>query len=315
MDGWRREADTFLTVPASELAITDWRRFLFQYNAYEVATALKSHILAHLLRVTSFNRIVFLDIDVAVYSSLLPIVDRLNHADIVLTPQMAMPRSFVSLDQWEADVLDTGTFNSGFVGIRRSEAAQQMLAWWQTRVAKHCKANINTLDQGWLDPVPALFDGVYIERGAQFNLTPQNLHMRKFSRDFHGEPLIDGKPLSFFHFVAIDPLQTTKLSKASRQPISEEPILIQELYAEYLNQLRFNGLTEFLSMGYQYARLSDGTLITEDWRELIRTDHPAFRGAEDPFAIPAREFGRVAAGLRWKRQFQRVLRGMGLSSS
>jgi len=198
------------------------------------------------------------------------------------------------LDRWEADILDTGAYNGGFIGLRRGETAREMLAWWQTRVAKLCKVRINMLDQGWLDAVPALFDGVRIERRAAFNLTPQNLHNRSLTRGLSGEPLVDGQPLGFFHFISIDPWQSEKLSKISRRPLPEEPLVVQELFHAYAHELRSHGLEQCRAWGYQYATLSDGTPIAEGWRELIRLDHPALAGVEDPFALPASTLMRLA---------------------
>jgi hypothetical protein len=301
--------DEFQILPASSLGIPRWRRFLFQYEPFELTCALKSFLLAHLLRTKTFDRLLYLDADIAVYSSLLPLIDALDHANILLTPQLAAPRNVAALDRWEADILDTGVYNGGFVGVKNSAVGLQMLAWWQTRVARHSKRNINC-DQGWLDAVPAIFDGVHIERGAPFNLTPQNLHNRIVSRDASGRPLVDGQPLSFFHFVGIDPLQSATLSKSSRRPLSEEALVVQELYKAYVRELHNRGLGQCIQLGYGHARLVDGSLIQESWRELIRLDHPAFSSVEDPFAISGKKFQRIARNEKIKMFAGKIRRGI-----
>jgi hypothetical protein len=55
--------------------------------------------------------------------------------------------------------------------------------------------------------------------------------------------------------------------------------------------------------GYQYDRLEDGTKIREEWRELVRNEHPALQGVENPFALNASVFQRLAR--QWKiKKFQ-----------
>jgi len=296
-------------LPAASLGIPQWRRFLFQYEPFELTCALKSFLLAHQLRTGTFDRLLYLDADIAVYSSLLPLIAALDQANILLTPQLAAPRSVSALDRWEADILDTGVYNGGFVGVKNSAAGLQMLDWWQTRVAQHCKRNINYVDQGWLNAVPAIFDGVHIERGAPFNLTPQNLHNCSVSRDASGQPMVDGRPLSFFHFVGIDPLQSATLSKASRRPLSEESPVVQELYNAYVRELHTRGLAPCTQLGYGHARLSDGSVIQESWRELIRLDHPALSAVEDPFAVSGKEFQKIARNEKIKINAGKIRRG------
>ena len=169
--GWQRDQEPFKVVFAREMGIKRWQSMSFQYGPYEMAAALKSHVLHFLLTNSKFERVIFLDGDIILQSSIYSILDLLDEADIVLTPQMSMPRSIKKLDSWEADIIDTGVFNSGFLALRKSKSSLDMLLWWQTRVKKRCKKEIMCLDQGWLDPVPALFDRVY-ERSPRYNLSP-----------------------------------------------------------------------------------------------------------------------------------------------
>lgn len=300
----------FQILPAASLGIPWWQRFLFQYTPFELTCALKSYVLAHQLRQGSFDRMLYLDGDISVYSSLESLIAELDQASILLTPQLAAPRSVAALDRWEADILDSGAYNGGFIGVKNSVSGLQMLDWWQTRVSKHCKLNVNFVDQGWLNAVPALFDGVQIERGAALNLTPQNLHNRSLTRNAAGQPTVDGQPLAFFHFVGIDPGQSDRLSKTSRRLLAEEAPVVQELYHAYIRELHAHGMDQCRAWGYQYATLSDGTPIPEIWRELIRLEHPAFAGVENPFAIPAKEFQKIARNEKIKLAVGKIRRGL-----
>ena len=74
---------------------------------------------------------------------------------------------------------------------------------------------------------------------------------------------------------------------------SEEPTVIQELYHSYVSELKSHGMAQCQAWGYQYDRLEDGTRIKEEWRELVRTEHPALQNVENPFALRAAEFQRL----------------------
>jgi hypothetical protein len=271
-------------------------------------------VLDHVFRTATLARLLYFDADIHVYASLTPLLDLLQTHNIVLSPHLTRPRSLGEPDRWEMDVLDTGVFNGGFIGVRNSEAGRAMLAWWQARMRKMCKRSINFVDQGWLSGVPALFDGVYIERGPQYNAAPWNVATRRFSADDSARVYVDGQPLAFFHFAGIEPEQGARLSKASRSPLSEDPPPVQRLYRQYVNRLQACGLQECPRWGYTYARLADGAEIQPEWRELIRIDHPAFRDEANPFALPAAAFRRVALAEHFKQQGRRLLRGLGLKT-
>lgn len=299
----------------SQLGISSPLRFLFQYSPFELTCALKSFVLDYVFSTTNLDRLLYMDGDIQVYSSLNPLLKQLDTASILLTPHLTRPRNLTAPDTWENDTLSTGVFNGGFLGLRRSASAISMLAWWKQRMANLCKLDINFVDQGWLNAVPALFDEVVIERGTAFNAAVWNLDTRCFTLSPDGQILVDGQPLTFFHFASVEPDQDQRLSRISRQPLTQEPPAVQSLFRNYVDRLRGCRLDQFKSLGYGYARLADGTEIRPEWRELIRTNHTAFRNSEDPFSIPAHEFKRAASKLHRHRQLRRLQRVLGFSSS
>lgn len=300
--------EPFEILPFGALAIAQAQRFLFQYTPFELTCALKAYVLEHVFRSTQVSRLLYFDGDIQVCSSLAPLLANLESGDIVLTTHLSRPRDPGGLDRWEMDVLDTGIFNGGFLGVKNSPAGRAMLGWWKKRMEQLCKWEINHHDQGWLDAVPALFDGVRIERGGQYNAAVWNLETREFSETPAGQILVDGQPLVFFHFASIDPGQDGRLSKVSRRPLGEEPAPVQRLFREYKKRLHGCGLAECVRWGYAHGRLADGTPIRPEWRELVRANHPQFAGVENPFNVPAAEYRRAAAGEKWKRLASRARR-------
>ncbi len=297
-----------------ELPLTDHRRFLFQYSPFELTCALKSFALDHVLRCTDLEKLLYLDGDIQVYSPLDPLLKALDTAKILLTPHLTRPRSITQPDRWEMDVLDTGVFNGGFLGVRRSQAVFDMLTWWKQRMKNLCKWEVNHHDQGWLNALPALFDEVGIERHPGYNGAVWNLDTREFSQPEGKKVLVDGEPLVFFHFASVEPDQDQRLSKVSRQGLSEEPDAVQELFHRYIARLRDCGMAGYSALGYGFSDLEDGTKILPEWRELIRTGHPAFDRVQDPFAVPAEDYRKVVAAVRRKQVWSRVCRGLGFKS-
>lgn len=290
---WRREDEPFQVVFASELGIPNWERFLFQYAPFELTCALKPFILKHVLDAFGIGKLLYFDGDILVCGRLDGLIGQLDFANVLLTPHLTEPLSLTEPDRWEVDLMDTGIFNGGFVGVSNTPAAHAMLEWWQARTRHWCKWDINHVDQGWLDAVPALFDGVVIERGAHFNVAAWNTGARDITEDAQGQMLVNGKPLVFFHFAGLDPAQPESLSRVARRSYEEEPAAVWRLHAEYLEQLHACGLAECRRWGYLYDRLADGTKIEEVWRELVRTGHPALRHVENPFTLKEQRFQRL----------------------
>lgn len=305
--------ERFEVIPFEALKIPSARRFLFQYTPMELTCALKSYALLHCFESSSLRRLLYLDSDIFVYGELTALLGTLEDHDLVLMPHLTRPKSLIAPDQWEMDLLDAGVFNGGFIGVRRSETGLSMLEWWRQRMEKWC-IPLHLYDQKWLNGVPALFQGVQIERRTQYNAAPWNTGDRQFTEDPQGRVMVDGKPLMFFHFAAVEPNQNAKLSRISRRFMTEEPPLVQRLYRDYVARLQSCCMDECRSWGYEYNRLEDGSPILPEWRELIRAEHPRFKNVENPFGVPAADFRRVAFGAGLNRQVQRVRRGLRLQS-
>jgi lipopolysaccharide biosynthesis glycosyltransferase len=226
-DGWQRTQEPFHVVLASELGISNWDKFLFQYTPFDLTCALKPFVLKHAFDTTGIGKLIYLDGDILVCSRLDELMAKLDSANVILTPHLTASRSLKEPDSWEVDLLDSGIFNGGFIGLRKTETARSMLDWWAARTRHWCKWNINHHDQGWLDAVPALFDGVLIERGAQYNAAIWNTDTRDFSEDAQGRVQVGGRPLAFFHFASLDPDRPDSLSRVARRSYDQEPVAVR----------------------------------------------------------------------------------------
>ena len=165
-------SEPFETVLLDELEIPDLQRLCFGDSRQQVAIAAKPYLLRHLLHL-GFTTAIFLDADILVLDSLQPLFDDTGAHAIVLTPHLLAPLSDV--DRWARDlnILQSGVYNGGFIGISRHESARRFLHWWADRLHTHCRHDVTQgmhYDQRWLDLVPALFDDVHIVRDPGCNV-------------------------------------------------------------------------------------------------------------------------------------------------
>ena len=92
---------------------------------------------------------------------------------IALTPHLLDPLSAVHRSARELNILQSGVYNGGFIGVSPRDPARQFLGWWADRLHTHCRHDIAAgmhYDQRWLDLVPALFDDVHVVRDAGCNV-------------------------------------------------------------------------------------------------------------------------------------------------
>ena len=77
---------------------------------------------------------IYFDPDIRLYGSIAPILGRLADADIILTPHLTG-----WLDDGghpgELAILQSGSYNLGFIALRRSAVAQKFVQWWQGKLS------------------------------------------------------------------------------------------------------------------------------------------------------------------------------------
>ncbi len=119
--------EPFFTIEADSLEIPDRERFFFKYNVLEASAAVKPYFLAYLLRRHDLSKVVYLDADILVTHSLARLSLLLDQRSIVLTPHLTAPIQD-NMYPGELQVLRAGTYNLGFIGLRRSEVAARMIS-------------------------------------------------------------------------------------------------------------------------------------------------------------------------------------------
>jgi len=291
--------EDFLVVSSGELPIDNFHWFRFKYTVLEFSTAVKPFAAALLFDRYDIDSLAYLDPDILLYRSTVPIFEAVEAAEIVLTPHLTAEISDNSRPS-EIDILRSGTYNLGFIALRNSPECRRFLAWWSERVYDRCVVSLESglfMDQKWVDLAPGLFEGVKVIRDPSWNVAYWNLHARPITceRDRY---VVDGAPLLFFHFSGFDPEQPTTVSKHEDRFRSRElgEDLI-ELLRQYADTLWNCGFKETRRWGYTWSRFQDGSLVPDVIRPVHHEDASIMERIADPFS----EEGARAVWEVWNR--------------
>jgi len=226
--------ERFKLLSLAEINLPQADIFPYQYNILELNTAIKPFALAYLLEHTDVNEICYIDPDIWIHRPLDEVWNALKKHSIVLTPHMRAPFDDGASPS-EVQILQSGTYNLGFIGLRNNATAKELLRWWAEKMYLGCVVDIPEglfVDQKWMDLVPGYVGDTYILRDPSYNVAYWNLHERHVSQK-NGKYLVENLPLAFFHFSGYDPQQPNKLSKhQSRHGLNVLPV-VKRLCDEY----------------------------------------------------------------------------------
>ncbi len=247
-------------------------RMAMCYDVMELATAVKPWWLAHLLE--DGGPAVYLDPDTDCHAPLDGLADLAVREGIVLTPHTTEPVPRDGRKPSEADLMETGTYNLGFIAV--SAAAAPFLAWWQERLRRDAIVDPKGMlftDQRWVDLVPGYFD-VHILRDPGCNVAYWNLGTRTVEAvPGGGGYTVNGRPLRFLHFSGYDPDRPHLLSRHQgdrpRVLLSERP-LVRRLCDDYRRRLLLAGWGDPDLPAYGYGRIPGGPRIDRLMRRVYR---------------------------------------------
>lgn len=267
-------------VLAKDIGYPNFRSWMFGHDVIEACTAVKGQFCLYLSKL-GFTRIVYLDPDIAVLNSLVPIFDALNDSAILLTPHQLDPddADTLVLDN-EVCSLRCGTFNLGFLAINIERAdGWRFATWWAARLNSFCRDDRKLglfTDQKWCDLVPAFFPDHKILRDPGCNVASWNLSRRDLAISIDGVTA-NGSPIRFFHFSKIGAVGRVMLEKNARTPMPALELALW--YDRCLMEKSDIGL-----LGpWAYGCFEDGTDIPSSARKLYRDRADLQMGFRDPF--------------------------------
>jgi glycosyltransferase involved in cell wall biosynthesis len=271
------------------------------YGVTELATAVKPLVLRHLLEL-GCPHVLFLDPDIWVFSSLEDVVGLAEKHSIVLTPHTTKPVPRDGHKPNEEDLLTSGAYNLGFLGLGADSL--EFLDWWWHRLRRNCLIDPGRglfIDQRWMDFVPGYFSH-YILREETVNVAYWNVFDRKIEM-VDGAYLVGGRPLRLFHFSGFKPDVPYLLSKHQgelpRVLLSEERAL-SHLCSEYAERVKKAGYG--LEDEYGWSSLPDGTPIDHRMRRIYREELDSAEAGKSPSPPDAFDANQPSALVDWLNQ-------------
>jgi glycosyltransferase involved in cell wall biosynthesis len=275
-------------IPIEALGIEHLDRMVVQYTILELNTAIKPFVFTHLFGRAHAERVIYFDPDIELYSSGEPLLRRLDDAEVVLTPHLTAP---LDDERHPSDlaIVQSGTYNLGFLALRRSAQTRALVRWWSRKLERDCVVDIPRglfTDQKWMDLVPGLYAHVHVERHAGWNVAYWNLAHRDVQGSAAEGYRVDGQPLFFFHFSGYSPGSRMISKHQDRFTLEACTPAVRALFAGYESSVAGHGRERFARLPYAFAALADGTVLPDCARQLIRQDIdwsrplPDFRSAE-----------------------------------
>ncbi|MEZ5541714.1 MAG: glycosyltransferase [Pseudomonadota bacterium] len=282
--------ERFSTLYLGDIGLPGADIFPYQYNILELNTAVKPFALKHLLRNPEIRKIAYIDPDILVAKPLDKVWDALDTHSVVLTPHMREP-FYDNASPSEVGILQSGTYNLGFIGLRNNATSGKLLNWWIGKLYLDCVVDIPNglfVDQKWMDLVPAYYADTFILHDPSYNAAYWNLHERCV-RETNGEFFVDDLPLSFFHFSGFNPNKPDILSKhQNRHELGDNPDLAR-LFDLYAKKLFAADFTESQEYRFAYGTLTNDIPVSRVFHKVIRhclRHHVSFPSPEaDPDAF------------------------------
>ena len=266
--------DAYEEISIRELGLPKFDRFTFQYTILELNTAIKPWVIATLFD-RGYERVIYFDPDIKLFGSVEPILARLERADIVLTPHLT-GRLDDDKHPSELAILQSGSYNLGFIALRRSDETRRFVAWWQSKLLRDCVVDIARglfTDQKWIDLVPGMFTGVAIERDPGWNVAYWNLKHRLVTRHDDGVR-VNGRPLLFFHFSGFAPSGRLLSKHQDRFTMENVAPEVRALADAYATDLVRSGIEECRHLPYAFGKFIGGESIPDLVRRCYREDFP-----------------------------------------
>jgi glycosyltransferase involved in cell wall biosynthesis len=274
----------FRLITLKDLPIPKVDAFIFQYTILELNTAIKPFVFEWIFKNQNPDQVFYFDPDICIYSSLSDMGAALEKSQMLLTPHLTDLLDD-GMHPNELAILQSGTYNLGYLGLRNTPDALKFLTWWQSKMLRDCVVDIPRglfVDQKWMDLVPGMYADVRVERNPGWNTAYWNINHRHVTKD--GDRfMVDREPLVFFHFSGVG-LDGKVFSKhQDRFSLKNLVPAVRELMDRYVAALNRNQSSHYSQIEYAFARFSNGTPIPDIGRAIYREHRDNLKlNLEDP---------------------------------
>ncbi|GAB4045219.1 hypothetical protein [Spirosoma litoris] len=283
-------------LPIGELLPTDQLVALSaKYTPTEFAAACKPLFITEVFRrYPAVNKLIYADPNIHFLGSPAPILDKLDTANIVLSPFITKSPANGPTDKaWpdEKFFQNIGLYSSDILAFRRSAETDRLLAWWDNRVRERAFINYCEglcLDQIWLMHVPVMFREVAIVKSPGWHIGIWNLHERTLQQQA-GNWQASGpgglkEPVLFVNFKGILNPDEGFFPYQNRVRISEQPELMT-LLANYRQVIAQRQALPFAAINPAYGQHPEPPIV-RGWRYATIKSMKAVTSFLDRVQIP-----------------------------
>jgi glycosyltransferase involved in cell wall biosynthesis len=244
----------------------------FKFDMVELQTTLKPFAFKYVFQKMRASSTIFLDNDIWVTGSLLPLQRELQKRSVIVTPHILSPIPEDGNKQNDLDILTAGVFNFGFVAFRNSPTANAFLDFWSQRLSSYGFVDHEKgmfYDQKWGMFIPTFFDheDYLVIRDPRYNIAYWNLHTTGAKLnldDKSGLPRLDDEHAVFVHFSGMSLLEEFDMYGISRHQnrytLGDFPKM-EAVMRAYIHKLEEHDALEFRAIPYGYSTFFDGIRI------------------------------------------------------
>jgi hypothetical protein len=271
LDGYDLNSN-YPVVESKTIGIKDFELMAFKYDVIEFSTAIKPYFIQNLFD-AGYEKVLYVDPDMVIYSKLDFVFEHLDKYDAVLTPHLLKPYIQYDGATSEEELLFVGIYNLGFFGVKNSSTGQHITKWWMQKLADQCYADKEDalhVDQRWMDFLPSLYtEQTLITRHPGINLAFWNFHERELSK-VADEYKVDGQDLAILHYSGLDTNDIFNICRKQTKYSFDNKPEYKELFEDYLARLKQNGLDVLSKLQYKYNHYDNGIYILKYQRRLFR---------------------------------------------
>ncbi|MBQ7484460.1 MAG: hypothetical protein IJT89_10455 [Bacteroidaceae bacterium] len=306
-EGITLPANTIIAKNVLDYSEDEWVDMTFKYTLTEFCTAIKPATFQHFLN-NGYERIIYFDPDIYVFSSLSAIFNALESHEMVLTPHVAgIHPCYQGEDEWAICV--TGIFNLGFCAVSNTQRIKEFMKWWRIRLQNQafCDRTVGTFtDQKWMDWAPAFMgNSLFVTRHLGMNLAPWNFFERKIFLNDNGNLMVryryednhtEDVPLIFVHFSGYDYKQLMNNVVTHQRLSNPEEFKDIELATNiYSNELikQKDTFNSFISLKYSYNEYDNGEKIENFHRRIYNGLKKESRVHGNPFTTNKTSFHHI----------------------
>ena len=252
-------------------------RLASEYVPFELSCVVRGRFHHHLATQRDFDKWIMLDVDIGVLSNLDLVWRALDSACILLTPHASKPVSNEYVIPHEGNILKSGIFNGGVVGMKRSATAEQASQWLSDRLEVYGHAyahrqgsglpncsDFEFVDQIWLNLMYIYFRSETAVLSKEIcNLGHWNLHQGELALQ-DGVAYFNGERVLIAHFSGLPSIEClAQVSCHSKLYIENQSKPWEILATEYLGRLE-KAKASSPSIPYSYANIQPGNTREEE---------------------------------------------------